>query len=214
MSNAIHPTAIISPKALIGDGNSFGPFTIVYDNVEIGDNNVFTSHVSIGSPPEHKFSSENHGVVIGSNNIFREFITINAGTEHETRIGSFGYFMRGTHFGHDCQVHDHVTLACNSIIGGHTIIMDYANLGLGAITHQQILIPQGCMLGAGSFAPKNLYEPWTIYMGTPAKKYKDNIIGKQRANLTHEQLRELEIKELSLRGSQRAAYDSKRPDYK
>lgn len=198
MSNSIHPTALISKNAIIGDNNVFGPYCIIYDNVEIGDGNIFVSHASIGSPAEHKISTGTEGVVIGSRNTFREFITINQGTKNITQIGSSGYFMRGVHFGHDCHIFDHVTLACNSIIGGHTIVMDYANLGLGAITHQNIVIPPGCMLGAGAVATKANYESWTIYAGIPAKKLKKNTVGLERSGLTIQELDDLENKHIQL----------------
>jgi UDP-N-acetylglucosamine acyltransferase len=193
--NVIHDTAIIHPDAMIGSGNLIGPYCVIEANVEIGDYNVFTSHVSIGSPPEHKslgLNYEQEGVVIKNHNTFREFITVNQGTKTPTLIGSRGYFMRGSHFGHDCQVHDDVTLACNAIIGGHTRVMDFANFGLGAIAHQNIILPPGIMLGAGAVAVKQVYEEWMIYAGVPAVKLKPNVIGLERANITKLRKSELE----------------------
>ena len=35
---SIHTTAIISNKSKIGENVEIGPFTIIHDNVEIGDN--------------------------------------------------------------------------------------------------------------------------------------------------------------------------------
>lgn len=54
----IHPTAIISTKAKIGNNVEIGPSTIIYDNVVIGDNSVIgafcelgvANHLSQGSP--------------------------------------------------------------------------------------------------------------------------------------------------------------------
>ena len=34
--NTIHPTAIVSSKAKLGDNNIIHPFTIIEDDVEIG----------------------------------------------------------------------------------------------------------------------------------------------------------------------------------
>lgn len=190
--NNIHETAIIHPGAIIGSGNVIGPYCVIDENVEIGDRNIFQSHVSIGSPAEHKSHAGREGVIIGSDNEFREFITINQGTKVPTVIGNHGYFMRGCHFGHDCVIHDRVTMACNAIVGGHTRIMDYVNLGLGAITHQNIVIPPGMMLGAGAVAIKAHYEDWTIYAGVPAVKIKPNKVGLERANISLEKKSELE----------------------
>ncbi|ELX11375.1 hypothetical protein Jab_2c34940 [Janthinobacterium sp. HH01] len=46
----IHASAIVSPKARLGDGVSVGPFTIIHDNVEIGAGSVIDSYCEIGYP--------------------------------------------------------------------------------------------------------------------------------------------------------------------
>ena len=43
----IHNTAIIDPKAKISSGVSIGAFTVIGPNVEIGENTIIQSHVSI-----------------------------------------------------------------------------------------------------------------------------------------------------------------------
>lgn len=194
MANYIHKTAIIHPTAIIGDNNYIGPYCVIGAKSIIGSHNHFTSQVSIDSPPEYKeYIGTGLGVVIGDRNNFREFITINSGVNAPTLIGNDGYFMRGSHFGHDAEVGDKVTLSCNSIVGGHTIISSYANLGLGAITHQKLVIGPGCMLGAGAVAVKGQeYIPWTIFVGVPAKALKPNDLGRERARLTGQQMVELE----------------------
>lgn len=195
MPNTISNTAIIHPEAIIGDNNVFGPFCIVHKNVEIGDNNVFYSHVSIGSPAEHKAAtSVDEGVVIGSNNSFREFTTINQGTKNPTIIGSNGYFMRGVHFGHDCVIEDFVTIACNAIIGGHTVIMKHANIGLGAMIHQNQIIAPGAMIGMGAVViKKSIIEPWKTYGGNPASYLGENTVGKQRVGFSKAELHDCEV---------------------
>ena len=86
--NYIHPTACIMGKFIMGNGNYVGPYCTIYDGVQIGDNNKFCSHVSVGSPAEHKDEKfdwtkyKQHGkTIIGSNNFFREFIKINRATK-------------------------------------------------------------------------------------------------------------------------------------
>ena len=44
----IHPTAIISNKARIGQNVSIGQFTTIYDNVVIGDNTVIEGYCELG----------------------------------------------------------------------------------------------------------------------------------------------------------------------
>ena len=42
----IHPTAIVSKNSKVHDSSEIGPFCIIDDNVEIGENNRLISHVS------------------------------------------------------------------------------------------------------------------------------------------------------------------------
>ncbi len=44
----IHPTAIVSNKAVIGINVRIGQFTTIYDNVEIADNTVIEGYCEIG----------------------------------------------------------------------------------------------------------------------------------------------------------------------
>ena len=44
-SNTIHPTALISNEAIIGENVEIGPFTIVGDRVKIGNNCKIHGHV-------------------------------------------------------------------------------------------------------------------------------------------------------------------------
>ncbi|NGZ83089.1 acyltransferase [Duganella aceris] len=46
----IHPSAIVSPLARLGDNVSIGPFTIVHDHVEIGAGSVIDGYCEIGYP--------------------------------------------------------------------------------------------------------------------------------------------------------------------
>lgn len=44
----IHPSAVVSPSALIGDGVSIGPFAVVSDDVTLGDRTVIGAHSFVG----------------------------------------------------------------------------------------------------------------------------------------------------------------------
>ncbi|MCR5818811.1 MAG: acyl-[acyl-carrier-protein]--UDP-N-acetylglucosamine O-acyltransferase, partial [Prevotella sp.] len=45
--NTIHPLAIISPDAQLGDNNIIGPFCVIDANVVLGDNNHLLNSVTI-----------------------------------------------------------------------------------------------------------------------------------------------------------------------
>ena len=98
--NKIHPLAIVSPDAVLGDNVQVGPYAYIDGNVQIGDNctihphAVIYSYVKIGRncqvfpgavvgaiPQDLKFDGEVSYVEIGDNVTIRECATINRGTK-------------------------------------------------------------------------------------------------------------------------------------
>ncbi len=67
----IHSTAVIAPTAKLGQRASIGPYAIIEENVEIGDDCVLKGHVVIyeGAKIGHRFFAHAHAVV-------REHVTI------------------------------------------------------------------------------------------------------------------------------------------
>ncbi len=174
-SNFIHPLAHVGEAVKMGKNNYIGAFCII-NNCEIGSNNRFESHCSIGAFPEHKAAKENKGALIGDNNTFREFVTLHGGVEQATEIGNNNWFLVKSHIGHDATIYSDVVVSTAAIIGGHCKIYHYANLGLGSIIHQYKKIPHGSMLGMGCIITKTTaMQPFTIYVGNPAKAFKPNL---------------------------------------
>src|SRR2546422_11039834 len=100
----IHPTAIISPRARLGDNVTVGPYSISGNHVTIHDDVEIAGHVviegpceigestgiypfaSIGQPPQDlKFKGEETRLVIGRRNVIRECVTMNRGTAGRRR---------------------------------------------------------------------------------------------------------------------------------
>ena len=201
MLNQIHPTAIISDTVKIGSGNYIGPYSIITGDTEIGDNNYIASHVVIGSPAEHKeYFGKIGKVIIGNNNRINEFVTINQGTVKPTRLHDNIIMLRGSHVGHDSEIFDNVTISCNVMIGGHSSILEYANIGLGAVLHQYSVIGSVSMVGMGSVVIKSSEaRPCVTIGGNPARFLKKNIVGMIRANVTNQDLEDLNKRYESLR---------------
>src|SRR5438552_1371831 len=95
----IHPTAVISSDAQLGDNVEVGPLAIIEGAVNIGDECVIRpgayligpmtlgrgtlvySGAILGERPQHlKYNNEPTTVEIGERNIFRENVTIHRGT--------------------------------------------------------------------------------------------------------------------------------------
>jgi UDP-N-acetylglucosamine acyltransferase len=189
MANFIHPTAVIDPKAKLGDDNYIGPFCLIGPHVEIGSHNRFEAHISIGTAAEHRdhFKSEPGAVKIGNHCVIREFVTINGGTTGTTELGTKVTLLRGSHVGHDAQIRNFVNLSCNVLIGGHSIIGEGANLGLASVVHQMRVIGAYSMIGMSATVTKNT-PPFVIAFGLPCELQRANRIGLQRSGIADSEL--------------------------
>lgn len=165
--NKIHKTAILFAGVVLGSNNYIGPYCI------------------IGGPCESRknWNPENPGkVIIWNDNIFTGHVTIDAGMESATIINSGTFWMKHSHAGHDVVVGNGVTVSCGAKIGGHARIRQGTNIGLNAVIHQRVEIPEKCMIGMGAVITKRtILKPGFKYAGNPAKELGENII-KQESN--------------------------------
>ena len=186
--NEIHHTAIVSTKAILGENNYIGPYCIIGDGAIIGNNNLFLSHVSIASIPEHReYSVESTAgeTFIGNNNVFKEFSVVSAPYKEKTLIENGCYFCKGSYIGHDSHIESNVTFAANALIGGFVYLMEGAYLGLNANVHQGCTVGSYSLLGMSCVVNKKTKaEPFKIYAGNPARYLKENTVGIERNNLT------------------------------
>ena len=170
--NSIHPTAIIHPSVKMGVGNTVGAYSILDQNVIIGDNNFIGPQCIIGDIGESiKFlDSAKKGVIIGNNNRFTKQVTIDSGTVNPTIIHNNTLWLKNAHAGHDCIVYDEVQVRCNGILGGHVTALRNAKVFLSAIVHPRLTLPINSVIGMGTVVTKKtvLVENG-IYVGNPAK---------------------------------------------
>jgi UDP-N-acetylglucosamine acyltransferase len=189
--NIIHKTATISHNVKLGVGNYIGAYCYLVD-CKIGNGNRFEAFCSIGTPPEYKShfaEGDWNEVEIGDENVIREFVTINAGTKRKTIIGNKNWLLKGSHIGHDAWVQNDCTLSCNSLIGGHSIIMDGVNMGLASVCHQFSILGAYSMYGMGAIVTKKLdAEPFKIFVGNPATYLKENSVAIERNNISQQQM--------------------------
>ena len=199
--NEIHPTAIISDKAIIGQGNRIGPYAIIDDDVQLGDNNEIASHVVVkkysrlgnnntlaehvvlaGLPQDLGFADKPTYVELGDGNTLREGVTINRATKDNdaTRLGNSNYLMALVHVGHDCQLGNNIIIAPSSGIGGHVHINDKAFISGGVMVHQFCQIGSFAMLGGNSKITQGCL-PFMITDGVPATVRGLNVVGLKRA---------------------------------
>src|SRR5262249_21574887 len=147
MTTTIHSSAIVDPRAQIGDGCEIGPYSIIGPEVRLGDgcrlhsHVVLDGHTTIGPRCEFypfaciglktqdlKYKGGTCSLEIGSENVFRENVTVHTATGDGgvTRIGSHGNFLAYAHIAHDCVVGDHVIFSNCGTLAGHVTVADRA----------------------------------------------------------------------------------------
>lgn len=181
----VHPTAIVTDDVEMGEGVQIGPHCVVTGPVKLGNFVVLHPGVIIGEPaeayePKHILSEDR--IEIGDHTVLRENVVVQRGLKDGagTRVGPNCYIMHGTHVAHDVQLEDHVTCAPFVILGGHTIVMRCAYLGIGTMTHQWVVVGSCAMLGMGAVVTHHVGFGLTM-VGVPSRCLGQNNVGIQRA---------------------------------
>lgn len=212
IQTAIHPTAIVSPRAVIGAGVHIGPFCTVGDNVVLHDGVELLSHValsgrteigartrifpfaSIGFEPQDlKYHNEPSTLVVGSDCTIREHVTISPGTEGggmETRVGDHCLLMIGVHIGHDCKLGNHAILSNNVGLAGHCVVGDYVILSGHVGVTQFVQIGAHAFIG-GMTKVEHDVIPYGMAIGNPAHLAGLNLVGLKRRKFDREAIHAL-----------------------
>jgi len=209
----IHKTAIVANPQSIPESVTIGPYSIIEDNVTIGENVWIDSHVSIkagsrigpgckiyhaaalaGPPQDLKFGGEFTELILGANCIIREYTTLNRATlaHRKTVIGDNCLFMAYTHAAHDCVVGSNVILANAVNMGGHVEIGDLAIIGGGTVIHQFCRIGEHTMIGGGFRVTQDVI-PYCLAAGFPLKCLGLNSIGLRRRGFSDDTISKLKL---------------------
>lgn len=209
--SGIHPTAIVSSRAELGQNVEVGPFAIVGDGCVVGDecqiharatleqdvklgNRVKVGIGSVlGGPPQDlKYGGEQTTVEIGDGTVIREYVTVNRGTSQsfKTTVGQNSLLMSYVHLAHDCHIGNGVILGNSVQLAGHVIIEDKVTFSGLSGAHQFVRIGRNAFIGGCSRVSKDI-PPFLKAVGNPIKLYGLNTIGLQRNGFSEEVVREL-----------------------
>jgi len=197
----IHPTALVSPSAVVGKGTKVGAYSLIGPNVKLGKDCDIRSHVvidgkttlgnqvrvlpfsAIGLEPQHlKYRGEETEVLIGDRVTFHESVTVHRATEFGGGITSIGddcYIMAYAHVAHDCRVGHHVILANSVQLGGHVEVGDHVTIGGVSAVAQFCRVGSYCYVGGGSTLRKDL-PPFLLGKGHEFEVQGINSIGLER----------------------------------
>jgi len=209
-----HPTAIVDPKATLGENVEIGPYTVIGPHVRVGprtkigahcvlegsttigaDCQIFTGAVIGSIPQDLKYAGEKSELVIGDRNRIREYVTLNPGTKGgggKTIIGSDCLLMAYAHVAHDCLIGDRVIIANSAALAGHILVEDGAVVGGLVGIHQFVRVGTLAIIGGCSRVVQDI-PPYSTCVGYPTKVFGLNNEGLRRAGIskeTKEQLRQ------------------------
>jgi UDP-N-acetylglucosamine acyltransferase len=186
----IHPTAIVDPKAQLGEDVTIGPFSLVGPDVTLGRGCVIHNHVTLtgwttlaeqvqvfpgavlGGPPQDlKYKGERTALRIGARTVIRECCTLNPGTAlggGETFVGENNLIMAYVHVAHDCKLGSNIVIANGTQLAGHILVEDGARISGLAAVHHFVRIGV-CSFVAGCAKLSIDVPPFTLAEGHPAR---------------------------------------------
>jgi UDP-N-acetylglucosamine acyltransferase len=202
----IHPFSVVDPAAELADDVVVGPFFKVEGLVKVGKGTILDSHVTIkdhttlgennfvgqgavlgGMPQDRKFKGEVSFLKIGNDNVIREYVTIHraSGENRSTTVGDDNLIMAYAHFGHNVELHSHITVANGVNLAGHVTVEDYAVIGGLTGIHQFTRVGRVAMIGGMSRINRDP-PPYLITEGTNGEVLDINAVGLRRFGITQE----------------------------
>tara|TARA_Y100001938_G_C7946128_1_gene356847 strand:- start:33 stop:692 length:660 start_codon:yes stop_codon:yes gene_type:complete len=89
-----------------------------------------------------------------------------------TTVGNNVVMWSGNHIGHHGKIGDHVFFTSHVVMSGHCNIESHCWFGVNSTIRDYAHFKEGTLLAMGSSFTKKETEPWSVYMGVPAKKLK------------------------------------------
>jgi len=210
---AIHPTAIVSESAVIGEGSSVGAYAIVEAGVILGKNCSIAAHAIVrsgaslgdavtvdsfsvigGTPQSLNFDAAiSSGVSIGDGCVIREGCTISRASEEgvKTVLGDHCFLMAQSHVAHDCELGSGVVLANNVMLAGHVVVGSKTFIGGGAGIHQHCRIGDFVMVAGNASITADI--PPYIMVAERNDAYGLNLVGLRRGGFSRAEIADIKL---------------------
>jgi UDP-N-acetylglucosamine acyltransferase len=205
--------AIVHSRAKVPASCQVGPYCVIGEDVELGEDCRLISHVAIEgpakigngnsffpfcaigmAPQDVSYKGERTGLEIGDHNEIRECVTINRGTLKGggvTRIGSHTLIMAYTHVGHDSVIGDHVMLVNGATLAGHVMVEAWAVVGALCPVHQFVRIGTHAYVGGGTTITQDVLPFSMTSASRDTHAYGLNKVGLERRGFSKERIRRL-----------------------
>lgn len=208
---AIHPTAIVDPRAEVDPSADIGPYAIVDGPVVVGAGTRVLAHAVLSGatvigrdnvihygavvghvPQDLSYRGAPTGVRIGDRNVIREHAEVHRATtlEHPTELGDDNFLFARAHVAHDCRVGNGVLIASGAMVAGHAVVGDRANVSGNCVVHQYVRIGRLALLRGGSRTSRDV-PPFAIMDWTHTVRAV-NRVGLRRAGFSGERIRALQ----------------------
>jgi len=201
----IHPTAVIIPKAEIGEDCEIGPYCVIGEHVALGPGCRLISHVvvdghtrlgrensiypfaSIGLRTQDlKWKGGLTRTEIGDQNTIREYVSIHSATGdgEATVIGSMNTILAGSHIGHNVMMGNKCIVSM-AALAGHVTMEDCALIGGMSAVHQFCRVGTMAITGGMSKIVQDV-PPYMLVDGNPAAVRALNKVGLERNGVSEE----------------------------
>lgn len=207
---AIHPSAIIDPRAEIHPEAEIGPYVVIEGAVKIGrgtrvmahayltgwteigkDNEIHPGAVLGHAPQDTAYRGERSYLKIGNHNVFREHVQVHRATGEglSTVIGNHNFLMASSHVAHNCRLWDLITLVNGALLGGHVEVGSRAFLSGNCVVHQFVRIGELSLMRGLSGASRDV-PPFSIVDWQHTVRGV-NVVGLKRAGFSDRRIRQI-----------------------
>ncbi|PIQ50433.1 MAG: N-acetyltransferase [Comamonadaceae bacterium CG12_big_fil_rev_8_21_14_0_65_59_15] len=134
MTSHIHPTALVSPHAMLDENVSVGPFTVIHDNAQVGSGSRIDGNCELGYPTP---LAEGLPLIIGRDSVIRSHSIFYQGSA----------FGDGLVTGHRVTVREKTVAGKGFQIGTLADIQGHCQIGHYVRTQSSVTIGQQSQIG-------------------------------------------------------------------